>query len=158
MFRVALLIVAFFLLVQLFFMFQFFSLYVRAISAGVQVSVSGLMGMRLRKVDPRAVVNAAIEAKREGFWISLLELETHYLAGGNPSNVVNALILAKREGIDLPKRAAFMGDLARPGSDPLAIIEYHVNAPPELQRINADPDYAREVVRKMHEFPGDDAN
>jgi uncharacterized protein YqfA (UPF0365 family) len=67
-------------------------LWIEAISAGTPVGIGYLIGMRLRKVNPPAVVRPLIWATKAGLDLSLGDLEAHYLAGGMVDRVVRALI------------------------------------------------------------------
>jgi uncharacterized protein YqfA (UPF0365 family) len=84
-----------------------------------------LMGMKLRKVNPAAIVNARIQAMRAGLPISTREMETHYLAGGNVQRVIGAMIAAHKAGIDLSWQTATAIDLA--GRDILDAVQTSVN-------------------------------
>jgi uncharacterized protein YqfA (UPF0365 family) len=94
-------------------LFQFVGLYIRALVSGARVTFVDLIGMKLRKVNANAVVNARIEATRAGVQgISLPEMESHVLAGGNLTRVVRAMISANKANIDLPWQTATAIDLA----------------------------------------------
>lgn len=58
-------------------------LWVAAWSSGARVGFGELIGMRLRRVSPGAVVNPRIAAVKAGLQVSTNTLESHYLAGGN---------------------------------------------------------------------------
>ncbi|NLX57963.1 MAG: flotillin-like protein FloA [Phycisphaerae bacterium] len=102
-----------------------FGLWVQAFSARASVSIMQLIGMKLRKVNPRVIVIARIQAFRAGLQVSTEDLENHYLAGGRPTNVVNALIAANRANIDLSWKTATAIDLA--GRDILDAVQTSVN-------------------------------
>ncbi|MFQ6039690.1 MAG: flotillin-like protein FloA [Candidatus Poribacteria bacterium] len=88
-------------------------LWIAARAAGVKVRIfKDLVGMRLRRVSPTAVINPQINATKAGLNLKLEQLEAHYLAHGNVRNVVNALIAADKAGIDLPFERATAIDLA----------------------------------------------
>ncbi|MDB5173465.1 MAG: hypothetical protein JWN51_2238, partial [Phycisphaerales bacterium] len=70
---------------------QFVGLYVRAIVSGSHVGFVDLMGMRVRKVNPLAIVNSRIQAMRAGLNISTAEMESHFLAGGDVQRVIRAM-------------------------------------------------------------------
>ena len=57
-------------------------LWIEALSAGVKVGIGMLVGMRLRKVSPPAVVRPLINATKAGLDLDIDALEAHYLAGG----------------------------------------------------------------------------
>ncbi|MFO7698315.1 MAG: flotillin-like FloA family protein, partial [Anaerolineae bacterium] len=74
-------------------------LWIEAISAGARVGIGYLIGMRLRKVNPPAVVRPLIWATKAGLHLNVGDLEAHYLAGGMVDRVVRALISADKANI-----------------------------------------------------------
>jgi uncharacterized protein YqfA (UPF0365 family) len=100
-------------------------LWVEAISAGVRVGIGYLVGMRLRKVSPPAVVRPLIWATKAGLDLSISNLEAHYLAGGQVDRVVRALISADKANIDLSFNQAAAIDLA--GRDVFEAVQVSVN-------------------------------
>ncbi len=87
-------------------------LWVSAKAANVRVSLANLVGMRLRKVKPAAIVLPLIKATKAGIQLEIAKLEAHLLAGGNVDRVVDALIAAERAGIALDFSRAAAIDLA----------------------------------------------
>ena len=81
-------------------------------ASGVQIDLTSLVGMRLRKVPPRAIIEPQINATKAGLHLEIIELEAHYLAGGQVHRVVQALIAADKAGIPLAFRQAAAIDLA----------------------------------------------
>jgi uncharacterized protein YqfA (UPF0365 family) len=81
--------------------------------------------MRLRRVIPSRVVNPLIKAKKAGLEVTINQLESHYLAGGNVDRVINALIAAHRANIDLSFERCAAIDLA--GRDVLEAVQMSVN-------------------------------
>jgi len=71
-------------------------LWISALASGVKVGIITLFAMKLRRVTPSRIVNPLIKATKAGLGVSINQLETHYLAGGNVDRVVNALIAAQR--------------------------------------------------------------
>ena len=55
-------------------------LWIEALSAGVSVGIGTLIGMRLRKVSPAAIVRPLINATKAGLDLDIVDLEAHYLA------------------------------------------------------------------------------
>lgn len=106
-------------------LFNFINLYVQALLSGAKVSLFSLVGMKLRKVDPRTIVLSRIRAVKAGIDISTNQLETHYLAGGRVPSIINALIAANRAKISLPFDTACAIDLA--GRDILDAVQTSVN-------------------------------
>lgn len=100
-------------------------LWIEALSARVPVSMATLIGMRLRKVNPAAIVRPLINASRAGLDINILQLESHYLAGGRVDRVVGALISADKANIELAFNQAAAIDLA--GRDVFEAVQVSVN-------------------------------
>lgn len=119
------LVVVFFVLILAAFVFNFINLYVQALLSGARVSLASLIGMKLRKVDPRTIVLSRIRSVKAGMDLSTNQLETHYLAGGRVPSVINALIAANRARISLPFDTACAIDLA--GRDILEAVQTSVN-------------------------------
>ena len=116
---------AFFLLLVLFLYFVPLGLWVTALFSGVNVGIGTLIGMRLRKVSPAAIVRPLISATKAGLELHIGEMEAHHLAGGDVGRVVTALISADRANIELPWRRATAIDLA--GRDVLEAVQVSVN-------------------------------
>ncbi|MCH9617162.1 MAG: hypothetical protein SP4CHLAM5_03260 [Chlamydiia bacterium] len=88
-------------------------LWFRAIVSSAHVSMLSIIGMRIRKVQPRLIVDSKINLTKAGLKdISVCELETHYLAGGNLLEVVRACIAADKANIELTWKQATAIDLA----------------------------------------------
>ncbi len=104
---------------------QFLNLWIQAMTSGAKVGLVDLIGMKLRKVDPRIIVLSRIRAVKAGINISTNQLESHYLAGGRVPIVVTALIAADRASIPLPWDTACAIDLA--GRDILDAVQTSVN-------------------------------
>ncbi len=108
-----------------FVLISFANLYIQAWLSNARVRITDLIGMRLRKVDPRTIVLSRIRAVKAGLDISAPQLETHYLAGGRVPSIINALIAANRAKISLPFDTACAIDLA--GRDILDAVQTSVN-------------------------------
>jgi uncharacterized protein YqfA (UPF0365 family) len=100
-------------------------LWIEAWFSGVRIGLGTLVGMRLRKVSPPAVVRPLIAATKAGLTLGINELEAHYLAGGNVDRVARALISADKAGIELPFQQAAAIDLA--GRDVHEAVQVSVN-------------------------------
>ena len=100
-------------------------LWIEALSAGVKVGIGTLIGMRLRKVSPPAVVRPLINATKAGLDLDTDQLEAHYLAGGRVDRVVGALISADKANIELAFNQAAAIDLA--GRDVFEAVQVSVN-------------------------------
>ena len=113
------------LLLALFVYFIPVGLWVSAIAARVHIGIGELIGMRLRRVPPRIILGAQINATKAGLDLATAFLEAHYLSGGHVENVVKALIAADKAGINLtPERAA---DIDLAGRDVLEAVQVSVN-------------------------------
>ena len=118
LFGAVMFIVMFFWLVPL-------RLWIEAISAGVKLGILYLVGMRLRKVNPPAVVRPMIWAHKAGIPLNVNDLEAHYLAGGHVDRVVRALISADKANIEMGFQQAAAIDLA--GRDVFEAVQVSVN-------------------------------
>ncbi len=103
------------------------SLWFQAFMSDAQVSIFSLIGMSLRQVNARLIVQAKIMAMQAGLSrdITTRRLEAHYLAGGDVPRVIRALIAAHRADIDLDFDKAAAIDLA--GRDVLDAVQTSVN-------------------------------
>lgn len=105
---------------------RFLSLWFQAFVSGTPVPLFNIIGMSLRKIPPRVIVNARINAFKAGLKeVSVSDLETHYLAGGHVTEVVAALIAADKANITLDWRRATAIDLA--GRDLRDAVQTSVN-------------------------------
>lgn len=105
---------------------RFLSLWFQALVSGTPISLFNIIGMSLRKIPSRIIVNAYINAHKAGIkGIAVSDLETHFLASGNVSNVVRAMIAADKANIPLTLRQATAIDLA--GRDILDAVRTSVN-------------------------------
>ena len=101
-------------------------LWITAFFAGVRVSIfKDLVGMRLRKVPPAAIVRPKISITKAGLDVDLDRMEAHFLAGGNVEAVIFALISADKANIPLTFERAASIDLA--GRDVLEAVRVSVN-------------------------------
>ena len=87
-------------------------LWFRAIVSGAHISMTKLIGMKMRKVDVKQIVPIYITARKAGIKITIEELETHYMAGGDIERVVKALVAAHSANMDLSVNQAKAIDLA----------------------------------------------
>ncbi len=119
---IAAIVIVFFIIL---FSFVPIGLWISAISAGVRVSLTSLVAMRLRRVPPHRIILPLIKADKAGIDVTQDLLEAHFLAGGNVDRVVNALIAADKAKIGLPFDRAAAIDLA--GRDVLDAVKVSVN-------------------------------
>lgn len=105
---------------------KFISLWFQAFVSGTPIPLFNIIGMSLRKIPPRVIVNARITLYKAGLKdISVADLETHYLAGGHVPDVVSAMIAADKANIPLDWRRATAIDLA--GRDLRDAVQTSVN-------------------------------
>jgi len=122
-------ILVFFAIIVFLVLFTYFipvGLWITAYFAGVKVNIfKDLVGMRLRKVPPRAIVVPKISATKAGLEVDLDRMEAHFLAGGDVHNVILSLISADKANIPLTFERATAIDLA--GRDVLEAVKMSVN-------------------------------
>ena len=100
-------------------------LWISALAAGVRVSLTSMVAMRLRRVPPRVIVLPMIKADKAGIDVEQNQLEAHYLAGGNVDRVVDARIAADKANLNLTYDQAAAIDLA--GREVLDAVQVSVN-------------------------------
>ena len=94
----------------------FANIWIRAWTSGASVKFSELIALRLRRVPVGMIVDSRITAVKSGLPVTIDDLSTHYLSGGNVEMVVLALIAAKKAGIHLEFDRACAIDLATKGT------------------------------------------
>ena len=99
-YSIAVPVIIIFVVIALFSLFPL-GLWFSALMSGVKISIFNLVGMKFRRVNPRRIVPPMIKARKAGIDVSMNELETLYLAGGNVDRVVDALIAAQSAQIQL---------------------------------------------------------
>ncbi len=97
--------------------FNFIGIYIRALFSGAKVGFIELVALKLRKVPVALVVDTRITGVKSGLPVSIDQLSTHYLAGGDIFMVVQALIAAQKAGIELIFDRACAIDLAVKGTN-----------------------------------------
>ena len=112
-------------ILYIFFYFVPVGLWISANLSNARVGIGQLIAMRLRRVDPKSVVEPMINAVKAGLKLNLSLLEAHYLSGGDVERVVRALISAQKAGIELSFDRATAIDLA--GRDVLEAVRMSVN-------------------------------
>ena len=110
--------------ISIFLSFVPLGLWISALASGVHISIPTLVGMKIRRVRPKRLVDPLIKARKAGLDVTINQLETHLLAGGNVDRVINALIAAQRANIDLPYEKACAIDLA--GRDVFQAVQMSV--------------------------------
>lgn len=107
------------------------NIWFQAYMSNARVSMLSLVGMSLRQVNTRVIVQSKIMAMQAGIandptaGVTTRRLEAHYLAGGNVPGVIKAIIAAHRADIDLDFDRAAAIDLA--GRDVLEAVQTSVN-------------------------------
>ncbi len=87
-------------------------LWIRTIAAGVPLSISSLIRMRLIGIQPGVIVTNLVRARKAGLDLTIDQMQSHYLAGGNVEAVTLAMIAAQRAQIPLVWQRAAAIDLA----------------------------------------------
>ena len=122
---VILAVVGFILVALVLFFIAFGKLYLQAMSSGCHIKVLEFVGMYLRKVPARVIVDSMVTATKAGIPVDPEKLQAHVLARGNIRVVIQALVAASRAGIDLSFDRATAIDLA--GRDMLDAVRTSVN-------------------------------
>ena len=86
--------------------------WIKAMLSGAYIPTYKLVGMKLRNSNVPLIVKSYISAKKAGVKLSINDLETHFMAGGNVDKVVDALIVAQGAKINLTVETAKAIDLA----------------------------------------------
>jgi uncharacterized protein YqfA (UPF0365 family) len=107
-------------------------LYIRALFSGAKVTVIELIALHLQRVPAGLVVDNRITAVRSGLPLSIDDLSTHFMAGGNVPMVVLALIAAKKAGIHLIFDRACAIDLATRGTSKSVIEAVRTSINPRV--------------------------
>ncbi len=107
------------------FLFAFGKLWLQALSSGCHVRVLDFVGMYLRRVSPRVIIDTLVMATKAGIPVDIDKLQAHVLARGNVRSVVQALVAASRALINLTFERAAAIDLA--GRDVLDAVRTSVN-------------------------------
>ena len=95
---------------------SFLSIWVRAMTSGAKVKITELIALRLRRVPVGLIVDNRITVVKSGMDLTIDDLSTHFMAGGNVEMVVQALIAARKAGIHLVFDRACAIDLATKGT------------------------------------------
>lgn len=86
--------------------------YIRTLVSGCHIPMAKLIGMRLRKLDCKLIIDNYVLAQKAGLNLKISDLETHYMAGGHIDKLVDALIAAHSAKMDLTLEQAIAIDLA----------------------------------------------
>jgi uncharacterized protein YqfA (UPF0365 family) len=107
------------------FLFAFGKLWLQAISSGCHVRILDFVGMYLRRVSPRVIIDCLVMGTKAGIPVDIDKLQAHVLARGNVRSVLTALVAASRAQINLTFERAAAIDLA--GRDVLDAVRTSVN-------------------------------
>ncbi len=135
---------------QIIFYFVPFPLWLSAKLSRVKVGLFELFVIRVfRKIPPHELILPAITAEYADIHVSVPQLQTHYMAGGNVRNVVAALIAASKANIPLDWDQATSIDLA--GRDVLRAVQMSVNpkviTTPLIEAVSQDGIQVKAVCR-----------
>ena len=75
--------------------------WLRAFVSGARVTFMELIALKLRAIPVKTIVETRITLVKSGFNVSVDDLSTHYLAGGNVNMAKQGLLKAKVNNIDL---------------------------------------------------------
>jgi uncharacterized protein YqfA (UPF0365 family) len=100
-------------------------LWIRTIAAGVPLGIIALVRMRLIGIPPSIIVTNYVRARKAGLNLTVDQMQSHFLAGGNIENVTLAMIAAQRAQIPLEWQRAAAIDLA--GRNVLEALQTSVN-------------------------------
>ena len=109
----------------LFFFIKFGSLWLQARASGCPVRVFEFIGMFLRKLNSRLIIDVLVMAHKAGIPVSIDKLQAHVLARGNVTATIRSLIAADRANINLTFERAAAIDLA--GRDVLDAVRTSVH-------------------------------
>src|SRR5579863_9559227 len=116
MLLVVVIVVGVAVLIALAIIMSFISIWVRALTSGARVKITELVALRLRRVPVGLIVDNRITSVKSGLDLSIDDLSTHFMAGGDVDIVVRALIAARKAGIHLVFDRACAIDLATKGT------------------------------------------
>ena len=120
------------LLVFVVIVLNFGMIYIRALFSGAKVTMTELIALRLRRIPAGLIVDNRITAVRSGVLLTIDDLSTHFMAGGNVPMVVLALIAAKKAGIHLVFDRACAIDLATKGTGKTVIEAVRTSINPRV--------------------------
>src|SRR5580658_1567614 len=120
--------VVIFIVIILFFVFLYYfpiATWIRTLAAGVPLGIITLVRMRLIGIPPSIIVTNYVRGRKAGLSLTVDQLQSHYLAGGNVENVTLAMIAAQRAQIPLDWQRAAAIDLA--GRNVVEALQVFVN-------------------------------
>ena len=124
-------------LIAFFVIASFGRTWIQAQSSGVPIGFFNLIGMALRRVNVKLIVNGMIALHKAGLpHIPRAFLEAHYLSGGNVPVLVQSLIVSHKAGIDVSPEAMAAHILA--GGDGKTLVEATANRGDGAAKTEAD--------------------
>ncbi len=87
-------------MVSLVVVFRYAQIWIQAYVSGIPLSLFEILGMQLRRVNAKTVVQSLIMAKQSGVVVSCTDMEKAYLQGVDLEKLTLAIIEAKRRGIE----------------------------------------------------------
>jgi uncharacterized protein YqfA (UPF0365 family) len=110
-FALGIIVVIFVVVVLLLYYFPL-GLWIRTLAAGVPLSIGALIRMRVIGVPAGVIVANLVRSRKAGLNLTVDQLQSHVLSGGNVENVTLAMIAAQRAQIPLEWQRAAAIDLA----------------------------------------------
>ena len=89
------------LLIVFFYVMKYGLIWLRAHNAKAPITGIEIIGLQLRSVPVGKIVDTRINLVKAGIDVSVEDLSTHYLAGGNIINVAAGMIKAKEKKLKL---------------------------------------------------------
>jgi len=89
------------LLIVFFYVMKFGLIWLRAHNAKAPITGMEIIRLQIMKVPVRIIVDTRINLIQNGIDVSVDDLSTHYLAGGNIINVAAGMIKAKEKNLKL---------------------------------------------------------
>ena len=91
---------------------KFASLWIFSYTNNAAIGLFEMIGMTLRRVPPKLIVESRVELLRAGIEIPSSDIENHYLAGGRVPNVTKSVVKANRADLGLTFKQVCDIDLA----------------------------------------------
>ncbi len=89
------------LLIVFYYVMKFGLIWLRGYVTNAPITLLQLITLQLRKIPARRIVDTRIILVKAGIDVSVDDLSTHYLAGGNIINVATGMIKAKEKNLKL---------------------------------------------------------
>ncbi len=121
-------VIVIFIAIILFFVFLYYfpiATWIRTVAAGVPIGIITLVRMRLIGIPPSIIVTNYVRARKAGLNLTIDQMQSHFLAGGNVENVTLAMIAAQRAQIPMDWQRAAAIDLA--GRNVVEALQVFVN-------------------------------